>query len=74
MNQPLDQVTAIAMGYLTTYGMNVLGAIVTLIVGYAIAGWLSGLTDRAMRKSAKIDPVFHALPGKIVRITILVFT
>lgn len=59
---------------LTNYGMNVLGAIVTLIVGFGLAGWLSRLADRAMRKAGKIDAVFHPLPGKIVRIAVIVFT
>ena len=64
------------MNYMTSYGINVLGAIVTLIAGYIAAGWLSRLTDRAVRKAAKINPVFHPLPGKIVRgsRSVLVFT
>jgi len=74
MNEQIEQITEQLMNYLTTYGMNVLGAIVTLIAGYIAAGWLSGLTDRAVRKADKLDPVFHPLPGKIVRIAVLVFT
>jgi len=74
MRKPIDEITAQAMSYLTYYGMNVIAAIVTLIVGYAIAGWLSRQTDWAMRKSERIDPVFHLLPGRIVRIAVLVFT
>lgn len=62
------------MGALATYGLNVLGAIVTLVVGFLIAGWLSRLTDRAMARSNKIDPVFQPLPGKIVRIAVIIFT
>ena len=61
-------------GYLLTYGMSVLGAILTLIAGYLIAGWLSRLINAAMRKAVKVDPVFHYLPGKIVRVAVLVFT
>ena len=61
-------------GYLLTYGMSVLGAILTLIAGYLVAGWLSRLINAAMRKAVKVDPVFHYLPGKIVRVAVLVFT
>ena len=74
MNTQLDEVGPILMSYVTHYGMNVLGAIVTLIAGYVLAGWLSRMTDRAIRKAEKIDPVFHPLPGKILRITVLAFT
>ncbi len=74
MNEQLRDVTELLMQYLMSYGMNVLGAIVTLIAGYLLAGWLSRLTTRAVRKVEKIDPVFHLLPGKIVRVAVLVFT
>lgn len=62
------------LGLLASYGMNVLGAIITLVVGFVLAGWLSRLTDRAMRRSGKIDAVFQPLPGKIVRIGVMAFT
>jgi len=74
MTQQFDEITATMMSYLTSYGMNVLGAIVTLIFGYILAGWLSRLTDRAMGSAEKIDKVFHPLPGKIVRVAVLVLT
>ena len=56
--------------YLLRYGMNVIGAILTLIAGYLIAGWVSRLSDAAMRRAGRIDPVFHQLPGKIVRVVV----
>jgi small conductance mechanosensitive channel len=60
--------------YLLKYGINVIGAIVTLIAGYLVAGWLSRLIDGTMRKSGRIDPVFYQLPGKIVRVGVMIFT
>ncbi len=74
MNDQLAISLAPLIDYLLKYGLNLIGAVVTLIAGYLIAGWLSRLIDRAIRKSDKIDPVFHQLPGKIVRVAILVFT
>lgn len=65
-----EQLTAL----LATYGINVLAAIATLIVGFVLAGWLGRMTTRAMRKADKIDAVFHPIPGKIVRIAVIVFT
>lgn len=56
------------------YSISVAGAIATLIAGYFIAGWLCRLVDGAMRKASRVDPVFHYLPGKIVRIMVLIFT
>jgi small conductance mechanosensitive channel len=60
--------------YLLKYGINVIGAIVTLVAGYLVAGWLSRLIDGTMRKSGRIDPVFYQLPGKIVRVGVMIFT
>ena len=54
--------------------MNVAGAIVMLIVGYLLAQWLSRAVTRAALRSEKIDPVFQELPGKVVRLAVLVFT
>ncbi len=74
MNDKIQQITDQLTTLVASYGMNVLGAIITLIVGFAAAGWLSRMTNRAMRKADKIDPVFKPLPGKIVRIAVIVFT
>lgn len=60
--------------YLLKYGINVIGAIVTLVAGYLLAGWISRLIDGAMRKTGRIDPVFYQLPGKIVRVAVMIFT
>lgn len=74
MNAQFTTRLELLTGYLLTYGMNVLGAIVTLAAGYLVAGWLSRVINGAMRKAGKIDPVFHHLPGKIARVAVLVFT
>ena len=74
MNEQVNKFSELMVVLLTNYGMNVLGAVVTLIVGFVMAGWLSGLANRAMRRAHKIDAVFHPLPGKIVRIAVMVFT
>ena len=74
MEQKFEKFSDLMVVLLTNYGMNVLGAIVTLIVGFVLAGWLARLADRAMRKADKIDAVFHPLPGKVVRVAVIVFT
>jgi small conductance mechanosensitive channel len=74
MNDLLEKYSEPLVALLTSYGMNVLGAIATLILGFVLAGWLARLTNRAMRKAERIDPIFRPLPGKIVRVAIMVFT
>ena len=74
MNEQLETTIGLLTVTLMGYGMNVVGAIITLIVGYVMAGWLSRLVGRAVRQSDKVDPVFYELPGKVVRVGVLVFT
>jgi small conductance mechanosensitive channel len=74
MNAQLQKTSDLLITFLLGYGVNVLGAIVTLILGYLFAGWVSRMVDRAVSKSNKFDPMFHPLPGKIARTGILAFT
>jgi small conductance mechanosensitive channel len=74
MDDPTRQIEDLVTRLVTSYGPNLVGALITLVVGYIVAGWLSRLTDRAVRKSDKIDPVFHHLPGRLVRVAVLVLT
>jgi small conductance mechanosensitive channel len=74
MNAELQKSMEVLTGLLLGYGMNVVGAIVTLVAGYLLSQWLSRMISRAVRKSDKIDPVFHELPSKIVRVSVLLFT
>jgi small conductance mechanosensitive channel len=73
MSDSINTNLELLVDYLLKYGINVIGALATLVAGYLVAGWLARLIDQAMHK-AKIDPVFHHLPGKIVRVVIIVFT
>jgi len=74
MNERASQVADTAMAMLASYGLNVLGAIATLLIGFLAAGWLAKLTTRAMMRMDRIDPVFHHLPGKIIRFVVIGFT
>ncbi|MBX3659357.1 MAG: mechanosensitive ion channel [Ramlibacter sp.] len=74
MNEKATHLTDLLLALLASYGMNVLGALITLIVGFVLAGWLARLTDRAMLRANRIDAVFQPLPGKAVRVGVLVFT
>lgn len=65
-----DQVTV----YLTTYGLNVLGAIAILIIGWIVAGWLSNKVRKRSEKSERIDATLTPLLAKITKILILLVT
>ncbi len=65
-----DQVVAV----LATYGLDVVGAIVILIVGWIGAGWASRVVVRTLSRSERVDVMLRHFFGEIVRYTILIFT
>ena len=74
MNESIQSSLDVFSEYVTVYGLNVLGAVATLIVGYMVAGWASRFVTHSIKKFNRIDPVFHSLPGKVVRVGILIVT
>ena len=74
MEKQFEKSSDLTVLLLTNYGMNLLGASVTLIVGFGLASCLSRLADRAICKANKIAAVFHPLPGKIVRTGVIALT
>jgi small conductance mechanosensitive channel len=52
-------------------GLNLLGAVIILIVGWIVAGWLSNLADRGLSRLANFDPTLKPLFVKTVRYVII---
>ena len=69
-NEVIDQVVLIA----TTYGIDVIGALVILIVGWMAAGWARRVTEKALGKSQRIDTTLQKFFGSLVRYAVIVFT
>ena len=66
----VDQVvTTIAV-----YGIDAVGAIVILIVGWMAAGWARRITEKTLSRSKKIDATLGTFAGSTVRYGIIVFT
>ncbi|HSS66325.1 MAG TPA: mechanosensitive ion channel domain-containing protein [Gammaproteobacteria bacterium] len=66
--------TEAVIAAISTYGLNVVGAIIILIVGYVAAGWAARLTSRAMSKSGKVDETIRHFTASLVRYGVIVFT
>ena len=56
---------------LTTYGLSVVGAIVTLIVGVWFAGYASRLTGRALEKTSRVDDTLSKFFASFIRYLVL---
>lgn len=74
MNDILQRYTEQLPSLLIAWGSNLAGALITLVIGFTIAGWAGRLVRRALSRSVTIDPVFHPLAGKVVRLVIMAFT
>jgi len=62
------------MSFMDQYGMNLIGALAILIIGWIVAGWASRFVKRMLGKSEKIDATLASFFGSLVRYIILIFT
>lgn len=69
-NEAVDQVVQIA----TTYGIDIIGALVILILGWIAAGWAGRATERALARSGKIDTMLQRFFASLVRYAVIIFT
>ena len=69
-SEAVDQVILIA----TTYGVDVLGAVAILIVGWIAAGWAARATEKALGKAKRVDLTLQRFFASLVRYAVMVFT
>ena len=69
-----EQVVEQVMAVVTTYGLDVLGAIAILIIGWTVAGWAKGTTARALSKIQRVDAMLQGFFSSLVKYAILAFT
>lgn len=55
------------------YGIDIIGAIVILIIGWIVAGWARSVTMRLLNRSARMDATLKPFFGSAVRYLILAF-
>ena len=62
-----------AMSAVETYALPVLGAILILVVGWLVAGWVKGLVVRLTERS-KLDTALGRFLGQMARYAVLIMT
>jgi len=65
----LEQVYAV----LVNYGLNVLGALAIIIIGFMVAGWARRSLERALSRSGRVDPTLVRFFGSLLRYAIIAF-
>ena len=74
MNESITQTMDMVIGLVTAYGLNVIGAIVILIIGWIAAGWCSRTVAKLMSRTGKVDAMLSGFFASFVRYGILAFT
>ncbi len=66
----LNQVTSL----LTTYGLDVVGAIVILVIGWTLAGWARRAVDKTLSKIQKFDATLRRFFASLAKYLVIIFT
>lgn len=74
MEQDMTQYTDMVVEYGTQYGLNIVFAILILIIGMMIAGWVKRMVVKMCKKSEKIDDTLGAFFSSLARYVIIIFT
>jgi small conductance mechanosensitive channel len=74
MEQSISEGFEEAMAIITIYGLDVIGAIAILVIGWIAAGWISGSVNRALGRVSKMDETLRRFAVSAVRYLILVIT
>jgi len=74
ISQHLQEIIDQVIGVITTYGLNVLGAIAILIIGWIAAGWAKSAVAKALNRIKIIDEMLSSFFSSMVKYIILVFT
>ena len=74
MNESISGTLDMVIGLVTAYGLNVVAAIATLIVGWIAAGWCARAVKRLIAKTDKVDAMLGGFFASFVRYGILAFT
>ena len=71
LSEQLEVILEAVSATLTTYGLDVVGAIVTLIIGVRFAGYASRLTGRVLGKNSRVDAMLAQFFASFVKYWLL---
>lgn len=74
MEQSAGEVWDLVVGLVTTYGLSVVGAIVILVVGFVVAGWVRGSVNKALSGIKKVDATLRGFFSSLAYYAVVVFT
>jgi len=74
MEQSIGDLYTMVVALVTTYGLSVIGAIVILIVGFVIAGWVRGSVSKGLNKFKRVDETLRGFFSSLAYYAVVIFT
>jgi small conductance mechanosensitive channel len=74
MDDRLQAAWGLMFHVFTRYGLDVIGAIVILIVGWWAAGWLRRLVSRSLIRTGRVDETLQSFLGSLTFYAVICFT
>jgi small conductance mechanosensitive channel len=74
MEESAQHISDLIIGLVATYGVNVVGALVVLVVGMIAAGWARKAVQRMLRRTGRVDDTLTGFLGSLVKYAIVAFT
>ncbi len=74
MSEDVSETWSLIVEVITTYGIDVVGGIVILIIGFMVAGWASRTVDKLLARSPRMDETLRKFFASIVRYAVIIFT
>jgi len=73
MDKEVQEVVDQVIEIVTIYGIDVIGALAILILGWMIAGWIRSAVDKSLSKVPNMDGTLRPFLSKLVRWIVLAF-
>ena len=70
----LEQVVQQLIGLVSTYGIDVLGAIIVLLVRLWLSGWMQRAVRKVMERSSRVDATLVGFFSSVARYVVLIVT
>jgi len=74
MEESIGETWGLVVELVTSYGLSVIGAIVILIVGFVVAGWVRGAVKKALSKLEKVDATLRGFFSSLAYYAVVIFT
>jgi len=74
MEQSAEEIWGLIVGLVTSYGLSVVGAIVILVVGFVVAGWVRASVKSALARVQKVDETLRGFFSSLAYYAVVIFT